>query len=236
MSSNVCYLYHICREKDKGDLTKGYVGISSSPERRWGEHASYGNAHLKNAFSKYSDVVKYVVTKGTTLSCLWLEFLWRPVKGLGWNISQGGGLPPSSLGRKHSKETKGKIGAKSKGRVFSVQSLKKMSDSHIGKESNMKGKTHSAASRLKISKAQTGVSRGAMREETCPYCQVTGWVSLMKRYHFGFCKENPNAKEREKRKYTHSKEVTCPHCSKVGSARAMTRWHFNNCKHKECSE
>ena len=100
-----CYVYHICREGDVGDLTKGYLGISKEPEKRWHAHRrGETNAHLTRAYKKYNDIVEYIVLGWDHASCLLMEHLWRPHKKIGWNLAVGGGLPPSSKGIKRSAE------------------------------------------------------------------------------------------------------------------------------------
>ena len=82
--NNEYVIYHICRSSDKGDFSKGYIGITNNFERRMKEHKRYGNKHLKNALKKYDDIIEYVVSEGTENYCRWLEILWRPKEKLGW--------------------------------------------------------------------------------------------------------------------------------------------------------
>ena len=57
----------------------------------------------------------------------------------------------------------------------------------------------------------------------CPHCNKTGKGACMVRWHFDFCKKNPNRQSRE--------ILTCPHCNKSGANNVMERWHFDNCTH-----
>lgn len=88
-----CYVYHICREVDKFDFSKGYIGISKKPSKRWGS-GYRENPHLKNAFKNYNDIIKYVFYFGTVNECLHFESKLRPSENIGWNIAKGGGKPP----------------------------------------------------------------------------------------------------------------------------------------------
>lgn len=86
-----CYMYHICKPEDKYDFTKGYIGISTKPSKRW--RSGYKqNPHLKSAFKKH-DTIKYVFLFGTEKECLHKERILRPHKNMGWNIAAGGGKP-----------------------------------------------------------------------------------------------------------------------------------------------
>lgn len=93
-----CYLYHICREQDKYNLSEGYIGVSNKPSRRWSSGGYKDNPHLSNALKKYTDIIKYVIKVGTEKECLTNERLLRPERNMGWNIAKGGGKPPSPKG------------------------------------------------------------------------------------------------------------------------------------------
>ncbi len=99
--ADICYLYHICRQKDKHNLSVGYIGISKSPRKRWASCGYKQNPHLTNALKKYDDVIYYVLVCSTTKGCATLERKLRPKPNMGWNIAPGGGMPPSAKGKKH---------------------------------------------------------------------------------------------------------------------------------------
>lgn len=92
------YLYHICREQDKYNLSEGYIGVSNKPSRRWSSGGYKDNPRLSNALNKYTDIVKYVIKLGTEKECLANEGFLRPERNMGWNIAKGGGKPPSPKG------------------------------------------------------------------------------------------------------------------------------------------
>lgn len=111
-----CFVYHICREQDKYDFSKGYIGVSNNPIYRWWRHEVYekGNPHLKRAYSKYSDIIKYLIVQSSRPYCLELEKGLRPNKGIGWNIELGGGDPPNQLGKSMSISQRQNIGKANK--------------------------------------------------------------------------------------------------------------------------
>lgn len=89
-------MYHICLPEDKYDFSKGYVGISNKPKKRWSSGYT-GSPHLQSAIKKYT-VIKYVFLFGTEKECLHKERILRPKRNMGWNIAIGGGKPPSPKG------------------------------------------------------------------------------------------------------------------------------------------
>lgn len=94
--TNFCYMYHICLPEDRYDFSKGYIGISKRPSKRWTSGYA-GSPHLQSAIKKY-ELIKYVFLFGTEKECLHKERLLRPRRNIGWNIAVGGGKPPSPKG------------------------------------------------------------------------------------------------------------------------------------------
>ncbi len=98
----ICKLYHICRERDKFDYSKGYIGVSFHPSKRWEHHRNRNeNPHLRNALDKYTDIIYYVFMEGYEDYCYKIEQDLRPVCNTGWNINIGGSKPPSPKGTSH---------------------------------------------------------------------------------------------------------------------------------------
>ncbi len=101
------------RHKDHDDMfSQGYVGVSSEHDRRWKDHAKGTNSkHLKNAIKKYGwdNLIKEILVFADKKYCLNIEKSLRPTGLIGWNIVAGGGMPPSQLNKKRSKETVDKI-------------------------------------------------------------------------------------------------------------------------------
>ena len=65
----------------------------------------------------------------------------------------------------------------------------------------------------------------------CPWCDTKGTSSMMHRYHFNYCPNNPNAsllKIKERRKFN-QKECICPWCNTKGAGVKMYVYHFEYC-------
>lgn len=94
-------LYWI-KAKHHTDLrTEGYIGITDDLIRRKNDHFKKGNKHLKNAFKKYGeDIVFQVIAECDKHICAALEKHLRPFPNIGWNIAEGGGVPPNAKGKK----------------------------------------------------------------------------------------------------------------------------------------
>lgn len=99
-----------------------------------------------------------------------------------------------------SAETRQKLSAKHKGRVFSEDTKKKLRDAQSGEKSYWYGKAHSESTRQKMSKSQSG------RIITDEHRENLRQANL---------KQN---------------NVECPHCGKIGKIGPMSIWHFNKCK------
>lgn len=159
---------------------KSYVGSAVNITRRWGEHRSmlrhnkHHSPHLQNAWNKYGeesfefDLILEIKEKENLIP--W-EQIWLDVLNPEYNVCKVAG---STLGRKHSTETKLKIGAAGKGKAHSEQTKAKISailkgkskifsDEHKSKigaaqKGNTKalGYKHSEEARAKMSAAQKG--------------------------------------------------------------------------------
>lgn len=97
------------------------------------------------------------------------------------------------------------IGEKQKGKIFSQESRKKVSDSNFGK-------VRSKESRLNYSKAKKGQIPWNKGIKNCYKEEVLIRMS-----------KNKKGKTQEK--------IQCPYCKKEGGT-TMYRWHFENCKEK----
>lgn len=144
------FLYHIRRDINEGDLSKGYIGITVEPKARLNRHLREGNAHLMNAFAKYDDINMQILYEGDEEFCLLAEQELRPTPNIGWNIAVGGGKPPSfnelSASAKLLKSRKQSIAQK--GRVFTEEHKKNMQQS-----AKKRGVTTEVMDKINISKA-----------------------------------------------------------------------------------
>lgn len=91
MIEEIIYLYHIRRDTNEGDLTKGYIGVSNNPEERYYHHKIKPNKNLKEAVSKkviinyieYSSISEASKTLGIERTNIGLR-----VKSCKWNNYQ----------------------------------------------------------------------------------------------------------------------------------------------------
>lgn len=147
------YLYHIRRSCDSGELSKGYIGISNNPTKRYQAHQRGGhNVHLDNALTKYADVDMVVLTKGSRREMLDMEEYLRPTKHIGWNVAAGGCMPPTWDEIKDPVAKKKAISEKLTGKIVSASTRLKLSIASTGK-------VHSDETKKKLSdigKTKTG--------------------------------------------------------------------------------
>ena len=101
------YLVYWIRRIIHNDITEdGYVGITKHFNQRINFHKKYNkdNLHLKNALEKFNDIIIDVIMEGSEEQCRLKEFELRPKKGIGWNIAEGGNVPPNAKNRKWTNE------------------------------------------------------------------------------------------------------------------------------------
>lgn len=139
---------------------KSYVGITcQAVKRRWRDGKSYDcNIRMARAIKKYGweNIEHIILAEGLTEeeACnLEVELIAKmdlnnPRKG--YNIAPGGDHPC------HSKETRRKIGEKSKGRKHSEEFKKWISEKNSGEGNYMYGRHHSPETIKKISLAKQG--------------------------------------------------------------------------------
>jgi group I intron endonuclease len=149
---------------------KCYIGQTNDIERRWKEHKTkQPNTYIYRALKKYGvDAFTFEVLIECPIESLdFFEkafILGYDSFGLGgYNLTEGG---EGTRGRKHSEETKEKIGKSNKGKIRSEETCNNISISKTGlkhsDEHKMKiglagiGRTHTDESRLKMSEAQKG--------------------------------------------------------------------------------
>jgi hypothetical protein len=83
--NKLAYLYFYEDEEYKNDKGKGYIGVTTNYERRFGEHGD-------RFYSESSNIKPIVLFKGALELCLKLENYLRPKPGMGWDKSKGGGF------------------------------------------------------------------------------------------------------------------------------------------------
>lgn len=99
---NIQYkLYWIHHKNHENPKIEGYIGVTSKElTDRFKQHLKLPNNHLKHALNKYgNDIVIDLIGEFDIDLCLLLEQEFRPGDNIGWNITKGGGLPPSPKGK-----------------------------------------------------------------------------------------------------------------------------------------
>ena len=105
MRNSICHVYWIHHRNHNNLFTQGYIGISKDPDTRFKCHQYTNNQHLSRALKKYTDDIELdVLLIGVEEYCREVERKLRPIKNIGWNICEGGGMPPDCTGRKRTKE------------------------------------------------------------------------------------------------------------------------------------
>jgi hypothetical protein len=102
------------------------------------------------------------------------------------NLTYGG---EGTFGHILNEETKKNISKKLKGRKLSNETCIKMSNSRIGNIPSNKGLKMSDEQKEKISLANKGRKKPLAK---CPYCNIIGGISVLKRFHFDNCKYKLN--------------------------------------------
>lgn len=98
------------------------------------------------------------------------------------NLTDGG---EGTYGHILSQESKKLISNKLKGRKLNQETCTKMSNSRIGNIPSNKGLKMSEEQKEKISLANKGRKKPLAK---CPYCNIIGGISVLKRFHFDNCK------------------------------------------------
>jgi len=152
-------VYWIRKAEHSDVLSEGYVGVSNNFETRMKAH-SYKegtNLHLHRAIDNYGwdNLEKSVLIYGDRDYCLYIEKKLRPSIKIGWNLTEGGGDPPTLYGpnpklRGRKAWNKGKKGE------CSPETVAKMRAARLGKPPANKGVPLTDEQRLKLSKALKG--------------------------------------------------------------------------------
>ena len=215
------------RHQDHTDIvSQGYIGVSINAPKRFTQHLKRTqNKHLAFAINKYGwdNLVKSVVLFAEKDYCLDIERKLRPSEKIGWNLTAGGGFPPTitgprpdlrgrpawNKGKRMSEQTIEKIRDAVKLQMQDPAHRAKLSDIKKGLPSPMAGKKHSPETVERMRSSKTGVpskKRGKKLD--------------------GVTLENVQTAARV--------AWTCPHCAKQGMGRgAANRWHFDLCKAKD---
>lgn len=138
-------VYWIRKKTHCDEKTEGYIGISNNPQRRFEEHKnSTRYSIVSNAIKKHDgDIVYDILHENITIEeAKNIEKKLRPYKEIGWNIAEGGGMPPNMKGVKrpaHSKRMKGENNP-FYGKRHNDEVKMKLSEQKTGKKNHFYGK------------------------------------------------------------------------------------------------
>jgi group I intron endonuclease len=184
------FIYKIISTSSK----KVYVGkTSKNINIRFNEHkkAAYNenikDTHLHKAIKKYGiedfkiELLEICENKEILANRekFWIEYY----KSLnyGYNMTAGG---DGACGYKQTDEHKNKIADANRGQKRTEEQRKNQSDAHIGQVAWNKG----------ISTDVAHLQSSIM----CPFCNKEGPIGAMKKWHFDYCKQNPDKITRPK--------------------------------------
>jgi hypothetical protein len=179
-------------------MTQGYVGITVTEgrgNRIWGHfnklrNKSHPNSHLQNAYNLYKELEVDIVFEGTEEECIAKEIELRPIKEIGWNILEGGGMPPNHSGKHWFTNGKDNMLTEDCPIGFRLGKTQVSGDQHGHYSKPKKYKTvqvHSfAEGNIPWNKGIVGDKK---EQIVCPYCNKKGGKPSMTRWHFDNCKE-----------------------------------------------
>lgn len=112
--------------------------------------------------------------------------------------------------RRHSEETKRKIGEAGRGRKFSKETIEK-------RKLSRKPQVFTEEQRKAISESMKKFN--SENKFKCEYCGKACILVTYKGYHGEKCSKNPKLEK-----------IVCPHCNKEGVSKgSMNKYHFDNC-------
>ena len=187
---------------------KKYIGSSKNLQKRLYEHkrtlklGTHHSIKLQRAWNKYGDnnFIFEVLLECDCNDLIKNEQKYFDLYKPEYNILE---IASSTIGHKHSMETKVKIGLKSKGRLHTIESKKKISDANKGKkltnehkkiikEHNL-GKKHTAESRENMSLAK----KGSLSSERAKELNKKGQIGRIYKPHSEETKLNLSKKQKE---------------------------------------
>lgn len=196
---NTCMKVYWIKHKEHNDImTQGYVGITVTEGRgnRIQGHfnklrnKSHPNSHLQNVYNLYKELEVDIVFEGTEEECIAKEIELRPIKEIGWNILEGGGMPPNHSEKHWFTNGKDNMLTEDCPIGFRLGKTQVSGDQHGHYSKPKKYKTvqiHSfAEGNIPWNKGIVGDKK---EQIVCPYCNKKGGKPSMTRWHFDNCKE-----------------------------------------------
>ena len=240
LNSSVYWIHH---PEHTDMFSQGYIGVSNNTKLRWHDHhVRTGNAHLKRAIAKYSwdNLVKEVIVIADELYCLAVEFKLRSADKIGWNIIAGGGMPPSSRGKKfiRSEEYKAQMSISKMGQKHTPETQTKINLNLTeggkatrfvkGQVAHNKGQPMLPHVREAIRKSNVGRVRTQEERDNVSKRMLGHIVTQETRDKISI----GNAGRKPPMTGKHFPKVICPHCNAEGGLTGMKSWHFDNCRNK----
>jgi hypothetical protein len=224
-------------------LTQGYIGVSNNTKYRWREHQTRTeNIHLQRAIKKYNwdNLIKEVIVIADELYCLAVEFKLRAKDSIGWNIVAGGGMPPSSLGKKfiRTEEYKAQMSISKMGHKHTPEMQAKLNLNLTeggkatrfikGQVPHNKGMPMLAHVKEAIKKANVGRVQPQKEIDKRAKSLLGHVVTQETRDKISI----GNMGHKSPMAGKHFLKVICPHCNIEGGLTGMKSWHFDNCRNK----
>ena len=224
-------------------FSQGYIGVSNNTKLRWREHETRtGNVHLQRAIKKYGwdNLVKEVIVIADQLYCLAVEFKLRSADKMGWNIVAGGGMPPSSRGKKfiRSEEYKAQMSISKMGQKHTPETQTKINLNLTeggkatrfvkGQVAHNKGQPMLPHVREAIRKSNVGRVRTQEERDNVSKRMLGHIVTQETRDKISI----GNTGRKPPMAGKHFPKVICPRCNTEGGLTGMKSWHFDNCRNK----
>ena len=245
MNSSV---YWIHRPEHTDLFNQGYIGVSNNTRIRWNGHKSKaGNLHLQRAIKKYGweNLEKDVVLVADEAYCLNVETKLRSRAEIGWNIVAGGGMPPSSRGKKFIRTEAykaqmriAKLATWARGfkRTPEMQAKVNLNLTEGGKATRfMKGQVPYNKGMPALPHVIEAAKRGSTGRKHTEEELKKMSLCHMGRVMSAHTKESlriANMGRKPAMLGKHFPKVICPHCNTEGGLTGMKRWHFGNCRNK----
>lgn len=175
-----------------------YIGSAINIKERWNEHIkqlkknTHHSQHLQNAWNLYGEqAFNFLVLE----TCFFLNLIEKEQQYLDlykpeYNICKYAG---STLGHKHSEETKAKIGKASVGRTHTEATKKKIAKANKGNNHNL-GRTASEETKQKMSLARKGKHHSEETKQQISIATKGRTVSLETRQKLSMSQKAHHAK------------------------------------------
>jgi predicted GIY-YIG superfamily endonuclease len=177
-------VYWIHYKEHTDPYTEGYIGVTNNLERRLTEHTSVKSKchHVKNRINNGA-IVSVLHHVSSIDEALALELEYRPEEYIGWNICEGGGMPPKQTGE-----------FLDTNRLRGDDRTAAQKEAAVNHSLKMKGRSVWNKDKKGLQSAwNKGIENPKMKEmatihRECPHCGKHGKGSSMLRWHFDNCK------------------------------------------------